>query len=282
MDLVKLGKKLRAIRQKRGLTQNDLAKGIVTRNMLSLIETGKASPSLEVLLSLSSTLGVDASYLISDKDECVFEKIEIIDTLKSKLARRSYALCLSEALSITDCDDEVALIIATCAMNLGKECVKLGQLKKGISHLTTAREYSARTVYSTKDIEAACELYLSIAKNIQSPLIELDLEGFRDDYYGGDDIELLRYLAQDFEYEYKNPLIRRHVSAKSLIRGKKYTEALEILLDIANNKKKYGYNAFVIFSVYSDIEYVMRELLDFEGAYRYSTKRISMLSSFNA
>lgn len=281
MNITKLGERIRLRRKQRGLTQQALCAGIVTRNMLSQIETGKASPSLPVLLELASRLEIDAAYLLSDGDTQALDAHRLTKKLREELKRKSYSLCLEEALAFGEVDDEIALIIAICSYNLGKECVLLGRLKKGLEHLGRALDYSSRTVYPTNDITSMSRLYTAIAKNIQAPLLELELDSLRDEYFSSYDIELLRYISCDFDYEYKNPLLLRHARAKNLIKAKKYTSALEILLDIADNKKTYGYNAFVIFSVYSDIEYVMRELSDFEGAYRYSSKRISMLQSFN-
>ena len=282
MNITRLGERIRTRRKRLGLTQSALCSGIVTRNMLSQIETGKASPSLPVLLELASRLEVDAGYLLSDADSGVLERQKLIQRLRDGLKRKSYSLCLNEAQQFGEVDEEIALIIAICSYELGKECVLLGQLKIGFEHLSRALEFSSRTVYPTSDIEAMSQLYLAIAKNIQSPLLELKLESFRDEYFSSYGIELLRYISGDFDYEYKNPLLLRHARAKNLIKAKRFSDALDILLDIADNKKAYGYNAFVIFSVYTDIEYVMRELQDFEGAYRYSSKRISMLQSFNS
>ena len=41
-----LGARVRELRLKRGMTQKELAGGHITRNMLSLIESGSASPSV--------------------------------------------------------------------------------------------------------------------------------------------------------------------------------------------------------------------------------------------
>jgi hypothetical protein len=60
-----------------------------------------------------------------------------------------------------------------------------------------------------------------------------------------------------------------------------YNAALKLLVKIENEKTPETYNAYVMFGVYSDIENCYKQLYDFENAYRYSTKRISLLEGFN-
>ena len=55
---MKIGEKIREARIERGLTQSEVAADKITRNMLSAIESGKASPSLDTLLHISSRLDI--------------------------------------------------------------------------------------------------------------------------------------------------------------------------------------------------------------------------------
>ena len=51
---------------KREMTQKELAGDTISRNMLSLIESGIAYPSLETLLCLSQILNVNPGYFFAD------------------------------------------------------------------------------------------------------------------------------------------------------------------------------------------------------------------------
>ena len=51
---------------------------------------------------------------------------------------------------------------------------------------------------------------------------------------------------------------------------------------LENLAKNSGYNAFVVFGIYSDLEICYKELYNFEKAYLYSTKRMSMLEGFKS
>ena len=63
---MELGEKLRNARLDAGLTQKQLCEGLVTRNMLSLIENGSARPSMTTLTALAGRLGKSVSYFLED------------------------------------------------------------------------------------------------------------------------------------------------------------------------------------------------------------------------
>lgn len=63
---MELGEKLRQARLDAGLSQRQLCEGVVTRNMLSLIEHGTAKPSMDTLRLLSARLGKPVSYFLEE------------------------------------------------------------------------------------------------------------------------------------------------------------------------------------------------------------------------
>jgi transcriptional regulator with XRE-family HTH domain len=64
-----LGKKIEDLRRKRGLTTRELAMGVqVTSSLISQIEHGKTSPSLDTLRRIAKALGVPLIYLLLEDD----------------------------------------------------------------------------------------------------------------------------------------------------------------------------------------------------------------------
>ena len=61
-----------------------------------------------------------------------------------------------------------------------------------------------------------------------------------------------------------------------------YKSALDIMIKIVDMNISSGYNAYLAFSLYKDIENCYKELYDYENAYRYSTKRLSLIESFKS
>ncbi|MBQ8005809.1 MAG: helix-turn-helix transcriptional regulator, partial [Clostridia bacterium] len=58
-----IGEKIKNLRTSKLMTQKELAGEEITRNMLSQIENGSASPSLQTLRYLAARLGVPVGYL---------------------------------------------------------------------------------------------------------------------------------------------------------------------------------------------------------------------------
>lgn len=111
-----VGNRIRELRIKRGLTQSELADGIVTPSMISLIESDRANPSEKVLRALADKLGVSLedleggdssdwedlsgiliaySFLLSNQMEDA-ERILLSHAPESEVLNRSYQLQLAE------------------------------------------------------------------------------------------------------------------------------------------------------------------------------------------
>lgn len=67
-----LGQALRKLRTERGWSQSDLALRVeMDRNYLSLIELGRSSPSVRMLMRLCSALDVHAADVLADVERRV-------------------------------------------------------------------------------------------------------------------------------------------------------------------------------------------------------------------
>lgn len=63
----KFGDKLRAVRERKGITLKEVAeKGQVSESLVSQIERNKVSPSIDTLLTLAGILEIDLEYLFKD------------------------------------------------------------------------------------------------------------------------------------------------------------------------------------------------------------------------
>ena len=74
----------------------------------------------------------------------------------------------------------------------------------------------------------------------------------------------------------------RHVMAKLQIKERNYQAAIKLLSEAEDMAKSNGYNSYVVFGIYSDLELCYKQLYNFEKAYLYSTKRMSMLEGFKS
>jgi hypothetical protein len=70
--------------------------------------------------------------------------------------------------------------------------------------------------------------------------------------------------------------------AKNKIKERKYYDAIEILREIEEEKNTYEYNSYLTYLIYSDLDSCYKQVFDFENAYKYAGKRMSMLEGFNS
>ena len=278
-----LGEKIKKARTSLKLTQADVSGDVITRNMISAIESNKATPSLDTLKYLADRLDLPLAYLLSDDDDLHFyQKKSRISAIKNALDEKNYTVCINLVLNLERLDDELCLILADCYFNLGIQSVKRGNLNSAEEYLSSCIAYSQKTIYDTNRFTTVAPLYHSIARNVNAPLLEFEENKFYDSMLNTVDYELYRYLMVDFDYEYSYFPFKMHISAKKLIKERKYSEAINLLCEIEQTKSEYEYNSYVMYGVYSDLDNCYRNLFDFEKAYRYSSKRISLLEGFKS
>ena len=278
-----LGEKIKKARLEKGLTQSEVSEYKITRNMLSAIESNKSIPSIDTLLHISDRLELPIAYFLSDDfDIFVYRKKQFIEQIKLAFSNKSYLTCVSLIEEIDYCDDELAYILACSYFELGVSAAKLGSFITAEKYLANSRKYCDLTIYDTGSIECKIPLYESFVKNVNAPLLDFDNARFALDMAKIVDYEFYKYICNDAEYSYTNKLFERHLFARAKIKERKYYEAINILLEIADSKSSFEYNAYFMYSVYGDLDNCYKQICDFENAYKYSGKRISMLEGFNS
>lgn len=278
-----IGEKIKQARLSLGITQSNLGGKVVTKNMISLIESDKATPSFDTLMHICKELKLPIGYLLGDTTSLFFyKKAESIAMIHSLYSEKSFDRCIALISSLQETDNELEYISANCYFEIGIFYYKRGSFNQAKDNLTKALEHSKKTIFDTERIELTAPLYLAVCTNFNAPLLEFDSSMFEkrlDNYLEAD---LYHYLTLDSEYKFRHIPYLNHMEAKRLIHERKYKDALDILLEIEATRGNYDYDAFFMFSVYSDIDNCYKNLYDFENAYRYSSKRISLIEGFNS
>lgn len=118
-----LGERVRKARKEQGMTQHDLAKGIVTSSMICQIENGKAFPSYHVLESLAERLAKPIEYFVSDTDATLRQR-SAYTLAKALLEAGSYEKAYGLLRSIEGSGqieaEEYAMILSDCCQKLGR------------------------------------------------------------------------------------------------------------------------------------------------------------------
>ncbi len=281
---MKLGDKIKELRQGRGLTQARLAGEHMTRSMLCEIEKGNANPSLQTLRYLAGELRVPLSYLIDDSetlDACI--KREAMPHLYTLYREKKFNECYREAerLPITP-DDELSLLLASSALECGKLAFFSGNMETAAVFFQEASAYTQRTCYPTESIKASATLYAAIADNVCAPRRNFEEKAYRALAAEAAEEELYAYLTDQYTYPFENPLYRAHMNARAKMKERKYNEALIELRLLEDNKNDKNASAYFLFRLYSELESCYRELGRFEEAYKYSSKRMTLLGAFQS
>ena len=74
MEIMSLGEKIKRLRKEKSLTLKDLAGERITPGQISLVESGKSNPSIDLLEYLVASLGTSIEYLM-ESEESQAEKI---------------------------------------------------------------------------------------------------------------------------------------------------------------------------------------------------------------
>lgn len=279
-----IGEKIKDIRVKKGITQSELAKDKITRNMLSQIENGRATPSIPTLIHIAKMLEVPVEYLISEGESIFdFTKKPLLQRLKNAYASKKYSECIRIwEKSEKQTDDEISLILAHSYLEYGSILLSNGNLESAVAMLEKSSDFADRTIYNTHDVKAKISLFGAIAKNVQSPKLEFSEDEYVSESNKSVCSDLYNYLIENRKHKYTNTIMERHLKAKELIRAFHYTEATDILTEIEANRARSPVDSYILFSIYNDLEYCAKELSNFEDAYKYSSKRIALLSAFKS
>ncbi len=277
-----LGEKIKNARKAGRITQSALAGSKITRNMLSAIENDKATPSLDTLKYIAEVLDLPLPYLLSEENDLAFyRKRERMGAIKNALETGNYNTCISLITKLDTLDDELFYILAKCYFELGVYSAKNGALATAETQLLLCRDYSMRTLYDTVRFECAIPLYLAVARNVGSPLLEFDEKEFSKLLADTVEYEFYKYLTLDFDFKFTNFQYKTHMAAKALIKERHYSDALKLLLEIEETKSDFEYNSYLMYGVYGDLDLCYKQLFDFENAYRFAAKRLSLMEGFN-
>lgn len=135
-----LGEKLRAARLEAGLSQRRLCEDIITRNMLSQIENGAASPSMATLTALASRLGKSVGWFLGEESRT--GNSAVMARARERYDRQDYREALAALEDYRepdgDFDRERALLLALTLLALAEEALDQGRAGLAREYLTRA------------------------------------------------------------------------------------------------------------------------------------------------
>ena len=151
-----LGQRLKQTRLDLGLSQKQVCGDVITRNMLSLIENGAASPSIETLRYLAGRLEKTVSFFL-DEEVVASPNQQVMLECRDAFARGEYDSVLRILEAYRHPDPifawEEALIRSLACLNLAEESISKGKERYASELLEKALMAAEQTPYYTKELE---------------------------------------------------------------------------------------------------------------------------------
>ncbi|MFA6947811.1 MAG: helix-turn-helix transcriptional regulator [Eubacteriales bacterium] len=262
-----LGEKIRRARQERRLTQNALADGFITRNMLSKIENGSAKPSLETLEYISGRLKMPIGYFLSpDDDYSKYLRESAMPLITSACRAGDFAHAYDIAVGLGDISGDPVLcsVISGCAYRAALVCYENGMLDTAANYLLEAKKYADLSVIPAApaafELEALCKL-------IKGVDIKVDLAASRVIYANmfSDGTELRPALAYPYDVMY---------AARLLIERNIFSEAAEMLSPIVMDAETSAGDRIIVCGM---LEKCYAAMSDYEHAYKISVEKQKLI-----
>ena len=259
---MELGQKLKQARQELGLSQKQLCGDVITRNMLSLIENGSASPSMETLRYLAGRLGKTVGYFL-DEEAATSPNYTVMALARRSFEGGEYDMVLRnlESYRSTDpvFDFEEGLLRTLALLNLAEEAIACKKVPYALELLEKAGKAGENTPYYTKELERRRLLMLA-------QLIPTELPA--------DDRELLLRAETALKHGKCDDAIRYLEAAQlrsgprwNYLRGQAYLETGNYAAAQACLEAAWDHDPKVCATL---LERCCREQEDYKGAYRYA------------
>lgn len=168
MNSAELGRRLKEARLAKKMTQSQVVGDFITRNMLSQIESGVATPSIKTLEYLASVLEISMSSLIPESNNYSSGSYEAFSIIEAKKAIEEgsfhKALDLLEKGS-NDFDDEYNALRSIACLELAKQASSSSELQSAVNYAKQAQEYAQDGLYANNErVEESMHLMNKSAK----------------------------------------------------------------------------------------------------------------------
>lgn len=210
-----LGQKIKHARIEKGLTQKELVGDQITRNMLSKIENGSATPSVKTLEYLAGRLGLTVSYLMSDLTYSDGTSPDGLDDMRKAYREKRYDDCIEllENSQTAGTTDEGYLLRSLADLAAARQAADALDFEKAKEHADSADYYNKQGLYYFAEIDAEMSLILAECANV------LDSSEF--EYNASEFRRAVNAISFSLRYEL--------AKADHLIQTNKIDEALSLL-----------------------------------------------------
>lgn len=275
-----IGEKIKKARQSRNLTQAELCGSKITRNLLSLIERGKATPSVKTLSYIADRLDMPVGYFFArdEKEEAIYKKYSSIDKIKKYYKSKQYDKCIS-LCSETEKeyrDDEINLMLAKSCFYNALSLADSYDIGGAKNLLKLAGDTAKYTVYLGVDFYRAIDYYIMLMSSLDSVEMSAELYDLNhiSSYVPADLIKYIESLNLKSSYNFTGFYHKIHIAARDKMKNGDFSKALNLLNDMVH---KGNIPFYMRFFVYDDIETCSNQINDYYSAYNAAKIKLSLI-----
>ncbi|MBQ7822442.1 MAG: helix-turn-helix transcriptional regulator [Clostridia bacterium] len=292
--LDKIGERIKILRKRNKMTQQQLAGTEITRNMLSRIENGCALPSLSTLVYIADRLNVPCACLLDDEALADHAKAQTVRLAHEYMKNKDYLAAL-ELIKSSDIplDDEIILITIECDLALSGILTSQRKYFEAYKMLADAIEKTGDTIYSSAGSGYIANLYHALAKrmlpsekndsNVPAPpdfdkYIDLYIYIRLLDFF--DSGQIVKAVNLAALCEIKDRILSAHIAAKLDMANGRYREAASKLSLIAESEKTSptAHGSLMLYRIYGDLEQCAKGENDYVLAYTYKEEKLKLYS----
>ncbi|MBQ8370799.1 MAG: helix-turn-helix domain-containing protein [Clostridia bacterium] len=285
----RLGEKIRQLRLSLGITQKDLAGDKITRNMLSLIESGAASPSVSTLVYIAERLETPAGYFFTstEEDEGRVLKLNVLTQLKDCFRQRKFRECeeICAALPAYALDDELSFMLAASFLGTACESASGLNLRAAMADLDKAQHYGDQSLYAGEPFRRAVMFYRELFRSVCSDQIPDSLcdQDVCGQFVPLTLVQYFRCLRRLRNAETVTPEFTRgsyydkHISALLMMRDDRLTDAQKRLRELSLDS---ALPYYMQYRVLTDLEEAANTTGDFRLAYSSARRKLEFIDRF--
>lgn len=166
MDNAELGRRLKSARLAKKMTQSDVVGSFITRNMLSQIESGTATPSMKTLEYLSGVLELPMEKLLSETGGSEEEQnsFAALQSAKRFLQEGDYEAVLGLEDTSGLLGDELHALRSIAHMEIARtlaETEQTEEMQTAVMHARHAAQEAGMGVYANKSRAAEANQLIS-------------------------------------------------------------------------------------------------------------------------
>lgn len=163
MNTAELGKRIKEARILKKMTQSEVVGDFITRNMLSQIESGTATPSVKTLHFLANVLSIPVSELMQEEQkDGDNNQLDRLMRAKQcfKLGQYDDLLILLEDFDEV-LEDEFCALLARTYYTLAKKAQQQGEIMKAVEQIQLSIDFAGKGIYSNESLKTEGILQLN-------------------------------------------------------------------------------------------------------------------------